>query len=227
MSLRPRLGSVVGLAVVAVLLAGCTDDSSEPDTDDPSAAEVLHRLGEHPDALRAAAGPSTPGMPEPSVEFDDDELDDLVAAGGDDDAAEEFRSRYLAYVETGVEQTLRDAAGDWYDALDTVGEVWVVPSAEVIGALEAGCDESGGTCDDRLDQAELELRDAVETAVYAAIPARLLPRVFVEDGERVPMSDWTKSQQDEWQRLRDTTLLPQTTGSVERAALARRQSTGA
>jgi len=206
---RRSLGAVAGLAVAVVLLAGCTDDPPEPDSDEPSAAQVLQRLGEHPDTL------------------DDGALDDLVAAGSDDDAAEEFRSRYLAYVEGGVEQTVRDAEGEWPDTLDVIDEVWVQPSAEVIGALEAGCDQSGGTCDDRLDQAELELRDAVEAATYAVIPVELLPQVFLQDGERVPMSAWTARQRDEWQRLRNTTLLPQTAGSVERAALARRQSTGA
>jgi hypothetical protein len=266
MTRRRAPGAVAGLAVVAALLTGCTDDQPDADPDKPSAAlsaalrdatsgaapedavpqvvsavaaassplpdelsvAVLDVLAEHPDALRAAAGPSAPGMAGPSVALDDSALDALVAAGGDDEAAEEFRIRYVAYVEGGVERTIRDAPdGDWYDALEMVGEVWIDPSAEVIGALEAGCDQSGGTCDDRLDQAERELRDAVETAAYAVIPARLLPKVFVRDGERVPMSDWTQVQKDDWQRLRDTTVLPQTAGSVERAALARRQSSGA
>jgi hypothetical protein len=209
MSRRRSLGAVAGLAVVAAVLAGCTDDTPDPDTDEPSAAQVLDRLGEHPDAL------------------DDGALDDLVAAGGDDDAAEEFRSRYLTYVEGGVEQTVRDAEGDWPATLDVIDEVWIQPSTEVLGALEAGCDQSGGTCDDRLDQAELELRDAVETATYAAMPATLLPSTFLQDGERIPRSAWTDAQKDAWQRLRDTTLLPQTTGSVEQAAFARRQSAGA
>jgi hypothetical protein len=210
MSRRPVLGAVAGLAAVATLLVGCTDDSSDPAPDDPSAAEVLDRLGEHPDAL------------------DDGALDDLTAAGGDDDAAEEFRSRYLAYVEGGVDKTIRDAGrDDWPATLQTIDEVWIQPSGEVIGALEAGCDQSGGTCDDRLDQAELELRDAIESATYAAMPAKLLPKAFLQGGQRVPMSAWTDVQKDEWQRLRSTTLLPQTTGVVERVALARRQSTGA
>jgi hypothetical protein len=210
MTRRPSLGAVAGLAVVAVVLAGCTDDPPKPDPDEPSAAQVLHRLGEHPDAL------------------DDDALDELAAAGGDDDAAEEFRSRYLAYVEGGVDKTIRDAGSDdWPATLEEIDELWVQPSAEVIGALEAGCDQQSGTCNDRLHQAELELRDAIESATYAAMPAKLLPPLFLQDGERVAMSAWTDRQQDEWQRLRNTTLLPQTTGSVERAALAWRQSTGA
>lgn len=209
MTRRRSLGAVVGVSLVAALLAGCTDDSPEPDPVEPSAAQVLQRLGEHPDAL------------------DDGALDDLVAAGDDDAAAADFRASYLSYVEGGVEQAIQDADGDWPATLDLIDEAWVQPAAEVLGALEAGCDQSGGTCDDRLDRAELELRDAVESATYAAMPERLLPPLFLQDGERVPMSAWTDRQKDEWQRLRNTTLLPQTAGSVESAAFARRQSTGA
>jgi hypothetical protein len=215
MTRRTRHGAVAGLAVLGVLLAGCTDDAPDPDNDEPSAAQVLDRLGEHPEALDDGA-------------LDEGALDDLVAAGGDDDAAEQFRSRYLAHVEDGVDRTIRDAGrDDWPATLETIDEVWIQPSAEVIGALEAGCDQSGGTCDDRLDQAELELRDAIESGTYAAMPAKLLPRAFIEDGERVAMSGWSARQRDAWQRLRNTTLLPQTTGVVERAALARRQDAGA
>lgn len=259
------LGPVACLVVAAALLAGCSDDSSDADRDEPSAAlsdalrdassggepedavpevvalvaaestplpdklsaAVLDVLADHPDALRAAAGPRAPGMEEPSVELDDDALDALVKAGGDDDAAEAFRAAYLDYVRTGVEQTIRAGSGDWDDTLDAIDEIWIEPSAEVIGAVEAGCDESGGTCSERLDRAETETRDAVEAATYVAIPAKLLPQIFLAGSTRVPMADWSAQQRDAWQRLRDTTLLPQTGGSVERAAHARRQSTGA
>lgn len=208
--MRAVLRGIVGVAVATVLLSGCTDDPPEPDDDGPSSAQVLDRLGEHPDTI------------------DDQGLDDLVAAGGDDDAAEEFRSTYLAYVEGGVDRTIRDAGReDWDQVLQTIDDEWVQPSADVLGALEAGCDQEGGTCSDRLERAEDGLRDAVESATYAAMPAKLLPRVFIEDGQRVAMSAWTTAQSDEWQRLRDTTLLPGTSGVVEQATFARMRSVGA
>jgi hypothetical protein len=57
------------------------------------------------------------------------------------------------------------------------------------------------------------------------MPVRLLPRIFLDDdGQRVAMSAWTTAQSDEWQRLRDTTLLPGTNGAVEQATFARMRS---
>jgi hypothetical protein len=207
---RHGAGLVVGLTVAVVLLAGCDDDPPDDEPTGPSAAQVLDRLGGQSDAL------------------DESDLDDLAAAGGDDSAAETFRSRYLAYVEGSIEQTIRDAGrADWPTTLEQIEQDWVLPAAEVIGALEAGCDQSGGTCSHRLDQAELEFRDAVESATYAAMPADLLPQVFLEGGDRVAMSAWTTAQKDEWQRLRNTTLLPLTSGVVEEATFARMRSAGA
>lgn len=234
MSRPSASGAVVGLVVAATLLAGCTDDSSDGTGDQRSAslsadrsAAVLQELGAHPDALRAVVGPTPPGMSEPSVELDDSALDDLVAAGGNDAAAADFRASYLDYVRDGLEQAIRGSDESWYDLRDLIDEVWIDPSAEVLGAVEAGCDESGGTCSDRLDQADADLQEAVDEATYAAMPVRLLPRGFLVDGERVAMSDWTPRQRDDWQRLHDTTLLPLTTGAVEQATFARRQSAGA
>ncbi len=221
---RAALAAPVLALALAVPLTGCTDDDAHDGATpvqhavaDAAGGAVLQQLAQDPDALRAAA--DAPGT-------GDDLLDVVAAAGGGDQAAEAFRTAYLASVRDGIERAVREGvrSTSWSDTLAVVQESWIEPSGEVLGAVESACESSDGSCNDRLRETEDALRDAVDGAVYATMPVRLLPRSLVVDGRRVPMERWTVQQRDDWQRLHDTSLLPWTLHVVEDASAARRQA---
>lgn len=191
-------------------------DGSLPPT---LAGPVLDAFAAHPDALRAVGGPRDPGMPPPAAELDDDLYAALAAAGADGDAAADFRASYLEYVRSGLARSLVDATAggaSWPDVLAQAEQVWLDPSAAVIGAVESGC--SGDDCFDRLGAAMDEAQATVDAATYEGMPEPLVPGSMLRGDTRVPMEEWTPSMKDDWTRLEDSTPLPEIADRIESAA---------
>ena len=191
------------------------------------AAAVLDALAAHPDALRAAYGPRSPGMPEPSADLDRAELEDaLAAAGSDVEAATAFRAAYLDYLASGLTQSLTSSEmATWLDAQQEAETVWLDPSADVIAAVESGC--AADECFDRVGDAMDQAQAVVDGAAYDAMPDALVPTSMVRAGERVPMAQWTARMSDDWRRLEDSTPLPEIADRIEAAVARLQQGSGA